>query len=104
MAQKEAELQSIYGSSNEYEVTPLAQFAPRMQLSQASSQAASEAAALFFEDESPKSRPPAPPKSGRPAPPKSAPVTDGLEELMQLELTQTRSKTNIFWNRITPTH
>lgn len=83
MAQKEAELQSIYGSSNEYEVTPQAQFAPRMQLSQASSQAASEAAALFFEDESPKSRPPAPPKSGRPAPPKSAPVTDGLEELMQ---------------------
>ena len=83
MAQKEAELQSIYGSSNEYEMTPQAQFAPRMQLSQASSQAASEAAALFFEDESPKSSPPAPPKSGRPAPPKSAPVTDGLEELMQ---------------------
>jgi hypothetical protein len=83
MAQKEAELQSIYGSSNEYEMTPQAQFAPRMQLSQASSQAASEAAALFFEDESPKPSPPAPPKSGRPAPPKSAPVTDGLEELMQ---------------------
>ena len=32
-------------------VAPQAQFAPRMQLSQASSQAANEAAALFFDDE-----------------------------------------------------
>ena len=51
-ARKEAELQSIYGSTSEPELTPQAQFAPSMQLSQASSQAANEAAALFFEDES----------------------------------------------------
>ena len=50
-ARKEAELQSIYGSSDEQMVAPQAQFAPRMQLSQASSQAANEAAALFFDDE-----------------------------------------------------
>ena len=50
-ARKEAELQSIYGSSDEQVVAPQAQFAPRMQLSQASSQAANEAAALFFDDE-----------------------------------------------------
>jgi len=51
IARKEAELQSIYGSANEPEATPQAQFAPRMQMSQASSQAANEAAALFFDDE-----------------------------------------------------
>jgi hypothetical protein len=51
LARKEAELQSIYGSSNEIEATPQAQFAPRMQMSQASSQAANEAAALFSDDE-----------------------------------------------------
>ena len=51
LARKEAELQSIYGSSNEIEATPQAQFAPRMQMSQASSQAANEAAALFFDDD-----------------------------------------------------
>ena len=50
-ARKEAELQSLYGSANEPEIAPQAQFAPRMQLSQASSQAANEAAALFFDDE-----------------------------------------------------
>ena len=50
-ARKEAELQSIYGSSDEPTVVPQAQFAPSMQLSQASTQAANEAAALFFDDE-----------------------------------------------------
>ena len=57
IARKEAELQSIYGSANEPEMIQQAEFAPRMQLSQASSQAANEAAALFFEDESQPSKP-----------------------------------------------
>ena len=82
IARKEAELQSIYGSANEPEAAPQAQFAPRMQLSQASSQAASEAAALFFEDE---------PKTASPQTvandfddlmepqPASKPVTSGIE-------------------------
>ena len=68
-ARKEAELQSIYGASNEPEVTPQAQFAPRMQLSQASSQAANEAAALFFDDE--------------PVATKTQPVNNVLEDLLE---------------------
>jgi hypothetical protein len=68
-ARKEAELQSIYGASNEPEITPQAQFAPRMQLSQASSQAANEAAALFFDDE--------------PVPTKTQPVNNDFEDLFE---------------------
>ena len=68
-ARKEAELQSIYGSSNEPEVTPQAQFAPRMQLSQASSQAANEAAALFFDAE--------------PVATKTQPVNNDFEDLLE---------------------
>ena len=84
IARKEAELQSIYGSANEPEAAPQAQFAPRMQLSQASSQAASEAAALFFEDE-PKTASPQPAANAfddlmEPQPqPASKPVTSGIE-------------------------
>ena len=84
IARKEAELQSIYGSANEPEAAPQAQFAPRMQLSQASSQAASEAAALFFEDE-PKTASPQPVANAfddlmEPQPqPASKPVTSGIE-------------------------
>ena len=48
-ARKEAELQSIYGSGEAEEI-PQAQFAPKREISQASSQAAAEAAALFFDD------------------------------------------------------
>ena len=51
-ARKEAELQSIYGSG-EVEEIPQAQFAPKREISQASSQAAAEAAALFFDDAPP---------------------------------------------------
>lgn len=51
-ARKEAELQSIYGSG-EVEQIPQAQFAPKREISQASSQAAAEAAALFFDDAPP---------------------------------------------------
>ena len=51
-ARKEAELQSIYGSG-EVEEIPQAQFAPKREISQASSQAAAEAAALFFDDTPP---------------------------------------------------
>lgn len=69
-ARKEAELQSIYGSATGSEIPPQAQFAPQMQLSQASSQAANEAAALFFDDE--------------PQAPKSVPTKDGLDELLEL--------------------
>ena len=72
-ARKEAELQSIYGASNEPEVTPQAQFAPRMQLSQASSQAANEAAALFFDDE--------------PVATKTQPVNNDLEDLLEPQST-----------------
>ena len=68
-ARKEAELQSIYGSANEPEATPQAQFAPRMQMSQASSQAANEAAALFFDDE--------------PAPTPKQTVANDLDELLE---------------------
>jgi len=84
IARKEAELQSIYGSANEPEAAPQAQFAPRMQLSQASSQAASEAAALFFEDE-PKAAAPQPVANDfddlmQPRPqPASKPATSGIE-------------------------
>ncbi len=84
IARKEAELQSIYGSANEPEAAPQAQFAPRMQLSQASSQAASEAAALFFEDE-PKTASPQTVANDfddlmEPQPqPASKPVTSGIE-------------------------
>ena len=69
MARKEAELQSIYGSANEPEAMPQAQFAPRMQMSQASSQAASEAAALFFDDE--------------PAPAPKPTVANDFDELLE---------------------
>jgi hypothetical protein len=48
-ARKQAELQSIYGNG-EVEEIPQAQFAPKREISQASSQAAAEAAALFFDD------------------------------------------------------
>lgn len=51
-SRKEAELQSIYGSG-EVEAIPQAQFAPKREISQASSQAAAEAAALFFDDAPP---------------------------------------------------
>jgi len=51
-ARKEAELQSIYGAG-EIEEIPQAQFAPKREISQASSQAAAEAAALFFDDAPP---------------------------------------------------
>jgi hypothetical protein len=51
-ARKEAELQSIYGGG-EVEEIPQAQFAPKREISQASSQAAAEAAALFFDDAPP---------------------------------------------------
>ena len=68
-ARKEAELQSIYGSANEPEAMPQAQFAPRMQMSQASSQAANEAAALFFDDE--------------PAPTPKQTVANDLDELLE---------------------
>ena len=51
-SRKEAELQSIYGSG-EVEEIPQAQFAPKREISQASSQAAAEAAALFFDDAPP---------------------------------------------------
>jgi hypothetical protein len=51
-ARKEAELQSIYGNG-EVEEIPQAQFAPKREISQASSQAAAEAAALFFDDAPP---------------------------------------------------
>jgi len=51
-ARKEAELQSIYGNG-EVEDIPQAQFAPKREISQASSQAAAEAAALFFDDAPP---------------------------------------------------
>ena len=51
-SRKEAELQSIYGSG-EMEAIPQAQFAPKREISQASSQAAAEAAALFFDDAPP---------------------------------------------------
>ena len=51
-ARKEAELQSIYGTG-EVEEIPQAQFAPKREISQASSQAAAEAAALFFDDAPP---------------------------------------------------
>ncbi len=78
IARKEAELQSIYGSANEPEMAPQAQFAPQMQLSQASSQAASEAAALFFEDE---------PKA--PAPQSKV---EEVEDLMQPQSTQSSTK------------
>ncbi|MED5291530.1 MAG: hypothetical protein VX778_04805, partial [Candidatus Thermoplasmatota archaeon] len=92
-ARKEAELQSIYGSSDESTVVPQAQFAPRMQLSQASSQAANEAAALFFDDE-PKVTT-APPKdddfaallnSKAPEPqPSTKPSASGIELPQELE-------------------
>ena len=78
IARKEAELQSIYGSANELEMAPQAQFAPQMQLSQASSQAASEAAALFFEDE---------PKA--PAPQSKV---EEVEDLMQPQSAQSSTK------------
>jgi hypothetical protein len=51
-SRKEAELQSIYGSGKVEEI-PQAQFAPKREISQASSQAAAEAAALFFDDAPP---------------------------------------------------
>jgi hypothetical protein len=51
-SRKEAELQSIYGGG-EVEEIPQAQFAPKREISQASSQAAAEAAALFFDDAPP---------------------------------------------------
>ena len=54
-ARKEAELQSIYGSGEAEEI-PQAQFAPKREISQASSQAAAEAAALFFDDAPPAPR------------------------------------------------
>ena len=69
VARKEAELQSIYGSANEPEAMPQAQFAPRMQMSQASSQAANEAAALFFDDE--------------PAPASKQTVANDFDELLE---------------------
>ena len=54
-ARKEAELQSIYGSG-EVEQIPQAEFVPKREMSQASSQAAAEAAALFFDDAPPAPR------------------------------------------------
>ena len=78
IARKEAELQSIYGSENETEMAPQAQFAPRMQLSEASSQAANEAAALFFDDE---------PKAPTP---QSAP--DETDDLMQMTSSERTTK------------
>ena len=75
IARKEAELQSIYGSANEPEATPQAQFAPRMQMSQASTQAANEAAALFFDDE--------------PAPMPKQPVANDLNELLEPQTKET---------------
>ncbi|DAC40522.1 MAG TPA: hypothetical protein D7I00_04585, partial [Candidatus Poseidoniales archaeon] len=78
IARKEAELQSIYGSENETEMAPQAQFAPRMQLSEASSQAANEAAALFFDDE---------PKAPTP---QSAP--EEIDDLMQMTSSERTTK------------
>ena len=75
IARKEAELQSIYGSANEPEATPQAQFAPRMQMSQASTQAANEAAALFFDDE--------------PAPMPKQPVANDFNELLEPQTKET---------------
>jgi hypothetical protein len=93
-ARKEAELQSIYGSSDEPMVVPQAQFAPSMQLSQASTQAANEAAALFFDDE-PKASTAAPPEdddfaallnSKAPEPqPSTKPSASGIELPQALE-------------------
>ena len=53
-ASKQAEFESIYGTGQGLDTMPQAQpiFTPRPQLSEASNQAASEAAALFFDDES----------------------------------------------------
>jgi len=75
IARKEAELQSIYGSANEPEATPQAQFAPRMQMSQASTQAANEAAALFFDDE--------------PSPVPKQPVANDFNELLEPQTKET---------------
>ena len=61
-ARKEAELQSIYGNG-EVEEIPQAQFAPKREISQASSQAAAEAAALFFDDAPPAPAPVDQPKT-----------------------------------------
>ena len=78
IARKEAELQSIYGSENEIEMAPQAQFAPRMQLSEASSQAANEAAALFFDDE--------------PKAPTPQSVPEEIDDLMQMTSTERTTK------------